>query len=91
MKSIICNKQECYLCGSIPAEKHHCIHGRGLRPLAERWGLFVWLCPYHHRDQKHGVHGNAGMDKWFKKLAQNCFENVYGHEKWMQVIGRNYL
>lgn len=91
MKSIICDKKECFLCGGTPVEKHHCMHGRGVRPLAESWGLFVWLCPYHHRDNKHGVHGNAELDLWFKQLAQNCFEIAYGHEKWMQIFGRNYL
>ena len=91
MKSIICNKKECYLCGSTPVERHHCIHGTAGRKLADKYGLTVWLCPFHHRDQKHGVHGNAALDRWFKELAQNCVEIVYGHEKWMQVIGRDYL
>ena len=91
-KSIICNEKKCYLCGSTQnLECHHLMHGTGWRKLADKYGLKVWLCAYHHRDNKHGVHGNAELDLWFKQLAQNCFEIVHGHEKWMEVFGRNYL
>ena len=34
---------------------------------------------------------DAELDLWFKQLAQNCFEIVHGHEKWMEVFGKNYL
>lgn len=92
MKSIICDKKECYLCGStLNLEKHHCIHGTAGRKLADKYGLTVWLCQYHHRDQKHGVHGDASLDLWFKQLAQNVFEIAYSHELWMEKFKRNYL
>ena len=92
MKSIICDKKECYLCGSTHnLERHHCIHGTAGRKLADKYGLTVWLCPYHHRDTKHGVHGDATLDLWFKKLAQNVFEIAYSHELWMEKFKRNYL
>ena len=92
MKSIIQKDRECYLCSStLNLEKHHCLHGRGVRQLADRWGLWVWLCPMHHRHSKYGVHGNKDLDLWFKQLAQNCFEIVWGHDRWMEVFKRNYL
>ena len=92
MKSIIQKDRECYLCSiTLNLEKHHCIHGTAGRKLADKYGLTVWLCAYHHRDQKNGVHGNKDLDLWFKQLAQNVFEIAYSHEKWMQIFKRNYL
>ena len=92
MKSIIQKEKECYLCGStLNLECHHLLHGTANRKLADKYGLKVWLCAYHHRDQKHGVHGDASLDLWFKQLAQNCFEIAWSHEKWMEVFGKNYL
>ena len=92
MKSIIQKDRECFLCGSTSQlERHHCIHGTAGRKLADKYGLTVFLCSYHHRDNKHGVHGDAELDLWFKQLAQNCFEIVWGHDKWMEVFKKNYL
>ena len=92
MKSIIQKNKECYLCGSTQnLECHHLMHGVANRKLADKFGLKVWLCSYHHRDNKHGVHGDAELDLWFKQLAQNVFEIAYSHEKWMQIFKRNYL
>ena len=91
-KSIIYNEKRCYLCGStLNLERHHCIHGTAGRKLADKYGLWVWLCPFHHRDNRHGVHGDASLDLWFKQLAQNVFEIAYSHEMWMQIFGKNYL
>ena len=91
MKSIIQKDKECYLCGSTRnLELHHIMFGSH-RPKSTKFGLLVWLCAFHHRDNRHGVHGNRELDVWFKQLAQNCFEIIYGHEMWMEVFGRNYL
>ena len=91
MKSIIQSEKRCYLCGSTYVENHHCLHGTALRKLADKYGLTVWLCSYHHRDNKNGVHGNKQLDTWFKQLAQRTFEKKYSHEKFMEIFGRNYL
>lgn len=92
MRSIIQNEKKCYLCGStVGLERHHCIFGDGWRKLADKYGLTVWLCGYHHRDNRNGVHGNNELAKQLKKVAQGAFEKKYSHEKWMQIFGRNYL
>lgn len=91
MKSIICNKKECYLCGSTPVEKHHCIHGTAGRKLADKYGLTVWLCPYHHRDSKNGVHGNRQIDLMLKRVCQEEYEKTHSRQEWMKLIKRNYL
>ena len=91
MKSIIQEEKRCYLCGStVELESHH-IFFSALRPIADKHGLKVWLCAYHHRDQKHGAHGNREVDLFLKREAQKAFEKKYGHEKFMEIIKRNYL
>ena len=93
MKSIIQNEKKCYLSGSTTGlEEHHIIFGVGLRKLSEKYGLKVWLCYLHHRDNRIGVHGlNKEADMMLKQLAQRTFEKKYSHEKWMEVFGKNYL
>lgn len=92
MKSIIQKDRECFLCGSTQnLECHHLMHGSGWRKLADKYGLKVWLCAYHHRDNKQGVHGNRELDLKLKRMAQEVFEAKHGHEKFMKIFGRNYL
>ena len=92
MKSIMQEEKQCYLCGStVNLEKHHVIHGTGHRSLADKYGLTVWLCSTCHRDNKKGVHGNYELSLQLKKEAQRAFEARYGHEKYMEIFGRNYL
>ena len=90
-KSIIQTEKRCYLCGSTVVEDHHVFFGKGLRPVSERFGLKVFLCPYHHRDQKHGAHGSREVDLFLKREVQKAFEKQYGHKRFMEIIGRNYL
>jgi hypothetical protein len=90
MKSIIQTDKRCYLCGSTVVEDHHVYFG-SLRSVSERNGLKVFLCPYHHRDQKHGAHGNREVDLFLKREVQKAFEEKYGHNRFMELIGRNYL
>lgn len=93
MRSIICNGDCCYLCGSTRGlERHHCLYGTANRKLADKYGLTVMLCSRCHRDTKCGVHGlNKEADLRLKMVAQITFEAKYSHEKWMKVFGRNYL
>lgn len=93
MKSIICNGECCYLCGSTQGlERHHCLYGTANRKQADKYGLTVMLCARCHRDNKFGVHGlNKEADLRLKRVAQITFEAKYSHEKWMHVFGKNYL
>lgn len=100
-KSIMQNKSggECYLCRKLlgidtPAayrEEHHAMHGTANRKLAEHYGLKVYLCSYHHRTGPVAVHRCQKTDLILKQDAQKIFEHKYGHAKWMEVFGRNYL
>ena len=91
MKSIMQQDKQCYICGSTRnLELHHIIHGTANRKKAEELGLWLWLCPEHHRG-KDSPHFDANIDRWFKGLAQQRFEKTHSREEWMKAAGRNYL
>lgn len=39
----------------------------------------------------HGVHFDTVLDRDIKMGTQKMFEGRYGHDKWMEIVGRNYL
>ena len=42
---------KCYITGRTSnLDKHHVLHGRGIRPLAEEDGLWIWLSHDLHMD-----------------------------------------
>jgi len=91
-KSIMQDERECFVCHSKGwLERHHLFFGPALRTISERMGLVIWLCEYHHRDNKHGVHGNRKLDLELKRMAQRKYEETHSREEWMEKIGRNYL
>ena len=93
MESIITDNMDvCFVCGGRASEKHHCIHSIN-RKSADKYGLFVGLCPECHRTSDKAVHGKNGhtLDLALKQIAQRKFEELYGHEKYMEVFGKNYL
>lgn len=86
------SEKECYICGkSYALENHHIYFGTAKRRISDKYGLKVWLCQYHHRDQKHGVHGNRELDLLIKKQAQEVFEEQRTREEFIKLFGRSYL
>ncbi len=101
MKSILHDKEDrnCMLCmmlhGDISQkavlQEHHVFYGSSFRKLSERNGLKVYLCLEHHVAGKEAVHSNKANDKQLKQYAQLVFEEHYGHERFMEIFGRNFL
>ena len=64
--------KQCYICQKLGfhtyryMELHHCIHGNANRRLADKDGLCVWLCKYHHQ----ALHDKGEWDKELQKEAQ---------------------
>lgn len=92
--------RECFLCrcafpdAELPhdgLDRHHFMHGTANKRLAEKWGLWGYLCKAHHTDGPEAVHNNKEKDLFLMQVAQGRFERLYGHEKWMEVFGKNYL
>ncbi len=66
---------------------HHCFHG-SRRKAADEYGCWVWL--------RHDVHmdlhqRNTALDRRIQRECQERFEEIYGHEKFIQVFGKSYL
>ena len=84
---MINDKLECFICGRSGAlHRHHCLHGIR-RKKADQYDLTVYLCPECHQN----LHDHGDGDLMLEQLAQRHFEAQYGHEKYMQEFGKNYL
>ena len=91
-KSIMQETKECYITGCKDnLHKHHIMHGIANRKKAEKWGCWVWLRADWHNMSDYGVHQDHNLDLCLKQTCQKKFEKLYGHDKWMEVFGRNYL
>ena len=91
IKSILIDDlNHCLICGSPHVEIHHCIFGTANRRIADKYGLVIALCREHHTGP-HGVHFDPVLDRDIKMGTQKMFEERYGHDKWMEIVGRNYL
>ncbi len=91
MRSILQKEKKCWLCGTtIDLHRHHVFGGSANRAKSEKYGLTVYLCAPHHNMSASGVHFDKAFDRQLKAWAQGKFEEIYGHEKFMDVFGRNY-
>lgn len=93
MKSQISVKAECYICRRFldvetpyPLEKHHFIHGRGLRQLAEADGLYAWICTRHHN----ALHNDPThpYDEELKRIAQETYLQNHTREEFLRRYGK---
>ena len=92
IKSILQNDKVCYLCGSQTGlERHHIMSGTANKRLAEKYGLWVWLCGQTCHRGVDGAQYDPDKNRMLKRAAQTAFEAEYGHEKWMDVFKKNYL
>lgn len=105
MKSILQEKTDrcCFLCmvlhgddsRKLELEEHHVIYGRGKRPLSEKYGLKVYLCPPHHRDSPEAIHhntkGDKDIDDVLKQAAQIAFKTRFPKLDFVEIFGKNYI
>lgn len=81
----------CFICGKYGTHKHEIFFGSADRKNSIKYGMVVGLCPEHHNISAKGVHMNIKADTWLKRKGQKRFEEVFGHEMFMEVFHRNYL
>lgn len=90
--SILQDRKECFITGSTEnLHKHHIFGGNPGRKLSEEYGCWVYLRGEYHNLSKKGVHFDKELDLELKRMAQRAFEERWGHEKFMEVFGKNYL
>ena len=86
--SILQTEKKCFITGSYNVCLHHCICGTANRKKCDEWGLWVWLNPEVH----HALHTTKpSLRSALQRKAQEAFEKLYGHEKFMEVFHKNYL
>lgn len=88
MKSVMpFDENVCIECQRRGTQTHHVIFGKN-RKNSEKYGLKVRLCDECH----YRLHNqDEALAMKYRKLGQIYFEARWGHEKYMQVFGRNYL
>ena len=90
-KSIMQDEKACYLTGATTDLHKHHVFGGPLRRASEEWGCWVWLRADFHNMSNRGVHFDRALDLAIKRDTQEAFEKLHGHDKFMEVFGRNYL
>lgn len=86
--SIMQDEKYCYITGYTgQLDRHHVFTGIR-RKASEEWGCWCWL--------RHDVHMEAHQRRpeILNQLRQECqerFEELHGHQKFMEVFGKNYL
>ena len=92
MKSIMQEEKVCYFCGRTTGlEKHHVFGGVANRRIAERLGLWVWLCGQTCHRGMDGAQYDKEKNLSLKADAQKAFELTHSRKEWMNIIGKNYL
>lgn len=93
-KSILQDKKECWFCHSERnLHRHHVFYGTANRRLSEKYGCWVYLCPFHHNMSNFAVHFSKVMDYDLKTACQLAFEHTYhvSREEFIRIFGRSWL
>lgn len=92
-KSILSNDKKCYICGTpYNLHRHHCLYGTANRKQAEKYGLWVYLCGFHHNLSDYGVHFDRELDLRLKRECQQKWEEINGdREQFIRTFGKSYL
>jgi hypothetical protein len=89
--SIMQNEKVCYFTGSSGDLHRHHVFGGANRQASEGWGCWVWLRADYHNMSERGVHFDKALDTALKRDTQERFEKLHGHEKFIEIFGKNYL
>ena len=68
-------------------ERHEIFEGSRNRGHSKAWGCWVALPPSLHRR----FHTDRAYALLWKEECQKRFEAKYGHAKFMEIFGRNYI
>ncbi|MGN0787092.1 MAG: hypothetical protein ACI4OB_06840 [Christensenellales bacterium] len=91
MNSILQTEKKCYITGkAYGLHRHHIFSGPN-RKNSEKYGCWVYLIPELHNMSDRGVHFDKELDLRLKRECQAKFEEIYDHDTFMAVFGKNYL
>lgn len=89
--SIMCGERKCYITGDTANLHCHHVFGGCRRKASDEWGCWVWLRADFHNMSNYGVHFNKELDILIKRETQIRFEELHGHDKFMEIFGKNYI
>lgn len=95
--SILQARRECYICRELycvkterKLERHH-VFGGPLRPISEEYGLTVYLCAQHHREQNgYSVHFDKSLRDWLHARAFAALAQQVGKDQAVNILGKDY-
>ena len=87
-QSILQDDRYCYITGRTAGLDRHHVYGGPRRKASEKWGCWVWLAHDVHM-ALHTTHPE--LQQQLKQECQARFEELHGHDLFMQVFGKNYL
>jgi len=77
----------CIVCGSYYAiNKHEVFFGKNRQNSIDN-GLVIPLCLNHHNM----IHNNIELDAYWKRIAQQKFEEEHSRDEFMNIFKKNYL
>lgn len=87
-------ESKCWITGkTYGLDRHHVLHGRGIKPLAEEDGLWIWLDHGLHMDiHDRGyaeVPGKKVTDKELQALGQKTFIECKKREGYPEDVARD--
>lgn len=83
--------EHCVICGKDVINIHHVFHGVCNRHLADEDGYIIPLCHYHHNGSTRAIHFNRELDLYWKRIAQEDYENTHTREEFIKRYGKSYL
>lgn len=87
---LVYDLEHCLICGRTHPHLHEVFFGRN-RQISIRYKMILPLCCEHHEGDN-GPHKDRTTDLFYKKLAQEKWEAVYGsREDFINVFGKSYL
>lgn len=87
-KSILQDEEKCFISGAERGLDRHHVFAGPRRKASEKWGCWVWLRHDIHMD----LHSrDSSLDKMLKRTCQERFEELHGHETFMEVFGKSWL
>ena len=78
----------CEICGQPYAELHHIVFRSENKALEDSEFNFKYLCHYHHRDHKEGIHHNRKFNLQEKRKLQERLFNMISKESTEEEIGQ---
>lgn len=73
--------------------RHEVFFGRKNRQLSIDLGLVIFITAEQHTGNPNGVHQNAKLDLYLKRLGQVAYMEYYNKtaEEFRELFGRNYI